>query len=260
MPEIPKVLKDGSLNPKWLAGLDGNARRQWVYDLLHDRELDLVGDRESEPHYLLLDIYEDADSRAREALGETVADFVDEMAGSPEGDWQGRAGDRLLFVASEIRGNSIISPVRRMIESGRFVDPDAGVPGDIHFRLLQTLVAKGVQEGVDFWQEQAALCPEQYLAIAFDGASLSSVGEGLGLLKEFSEGWTDTMKAGIGRTLDELQDRRGAKGLAQDCRQWLTRLGSDAREAVEPFCRAEEARQAGKGCLWGPNRGRRGCR
>jgi len=238
MTHPPKLLDDGCLNREWAESLDAQELRAWIHDLLHDRELDLPGDREGEPDYLLIDLYEKGDIHAKRALAEAVAGLVDDMAKGATPDWHGEAADRLLFVAGTVCGQAIVPAVKRMIRSGRLIDPGAGIPGDIHFRLLQTLVALGVEDGLDFWKDQVAISPEQYLGIAFRALLLSPSDDAIQLLADLGAPLTPKMQADVRRALEVLPDRFGDRYVRDLIEDWPGRLAPEITHIVTPFLAA----------------------
>ena len=215
MGDTEKLLEDGTLNPKWLDSLTGSELREWVYDVLHGRELDVPGSRQELAFSLLLDAHEQTDTYGKRALAQAVADHVEEMADDADSEWRGPAGDELLLVASEVCGKDILPSVHLMLEKRELLGSEPGVPGDIHLRLLQTLVALDVPMDSEFWKEHLSIAPQQYLGIAFRGLALLSPGAAIELLNHAPVDWTPELIANIERALDGLSEQVGTAQIGQ---------------------------------------------
>ena len=204
--KTPKVLENGTLNPRWIGLLTDAKMAKWIYDVLHSRELDIPGGPDTPAHSLLVDAYNAANVYAKETLARTVKKHVFDMAYNPRSKWRGTPADELLLVASEICRPDVILPICQMINSRRFVNPQAGVPGDLHFRLLQTLVALDYPGTLNFWEEQARISPKHYLGMAFRGAARTSVDDALELLVRVRVERTLELNTDIQRAIEGLRD------------------------------------------------------
>lgn len=219
--KTPKVLENGTLNPRWIGSLTDARMAKWIYDVLHSRELDIPGGPDTSAYSLLMDAYNAANVYAKETLARIVKKHVFDMAYNPRSKWRGTPADELLLVASEICRPDVISPICQMIDSREFVNPQAGVPGDLHFRLLQTLVALDYPGTLNFWEEQARISPKHYLGMAFRGAGRTSVDDAFELLVRVQVERTPELTANIQRAIEGLCDRLGSDTVAATIRETL---------------------------------------
>lgn len=223
MSTVRKLLPDRSVNPQWLASVTGDVLSQWVHDLLHEQDLDLPPWVNDTPHRVLIAAYKDAPEGVRKVLRDTVAEYVIHMADGDTQAWQGMPGDRLIFVAGEICGSDVAGTVRRMVRSGAFADLSAPIPGDVHGRMLQTLVKLDVREGLDFWLAQARIAPARYLPVAMRGLEISRLNPFV-LLTLIDTEWGRPLLADIEMVVDILDMHHGPEWVAQriaECREHI---------------------------------------
>jgi len=221
MAEVRKVLR-GDVHVEWLAQLPAAELRDWITDLLHGREVDIPAALSDTPHYFLLDTYEAAPAHVRQALADAVLALVQDMAWHADSPWRVNTlalapGDRLLWVALGMEDRRCVGPVTHMVESKEFIGQPGQMPGGIHARLLQGLIALGVQETEEFWRQQVRIEPRDFLILAMRGLAEHPAANPFRLLSEFHGPWTEDMSADLVRLLDVLRMTKGAETL----RSWV---------------------------------------
>lgn len=242
MNAVDKLLPDGSVSPEWLASLGGRELQCWVSDLLHDADPDIPVWVNDAPHRVLLAAYREGPEGVWQVISDAVSGYVIEMA---DGDgWGGMAGGRLLFVAGEVCGREIAGRVRAMVQSRRYLDLSSPIPGDLHGRMLQTLVKLGVQEGLDFWLEQARLCPDRYLPVAMRGLDIAGRNP-FELLTLVDADWNDGLLADVEMVVDILDMHWGSEWVAKAVAACGTLIPAEALAALPQAETAAQAALAG---------------
>ena len=221
MPDVAKV-KAGGANPEWLAGLPAAELQAWITRLLRGQEADIPTALTDTPEDVLLDAYEAANACLKGALADAVLALVEEMAWDAASVWRTEVspvslGDRLVLAALSVGDRRTVSAIRHMVESRDFVGKPGAMGGGVHARLLQGLIALGVEETEAFWRREVQVAPA-VLVLAMRG--LAEAGNPFALLREAGDTVLRELEPDLVRLLDVL---RAAKGSG-----WL-------REAVRPY-------------------------
>ena len=177
----------GKLDITSVASLSQDELRAWISARLHGEDTAVPGDaRQGEPpHYLLAQIYPELDRDSRRYIRQIVQGFLRDMSRNPNSSWRGESGHALLLLAQRLGENEFIPLIREMAEDGKFFAPlEEQGAGDLHQRLLQSLIALGWQGTREFWREQFERAPLRYSGIAFAGLSRIALQHAFDLLPD----------------------------------------------------------------------------
>ena len=173
---------DGTLDVRSVDELAPANLNQWVWDRLHEADLNAPNDPRQNvgQYYLVGAIYPVLAPATQAELRRILRRFLVQME-AEDYDWQGDAGDALLLLVMKVGEPELAAPIRRMAEREVLLDGDAPNE-DQHARLVQALADLGEKVTPDFWKQQVQRDPDRYLAVAFAGLRLYSVYQALGLL------------------------------------------------------------------------------
>lgn len=181
----------GKLDINSVANLSLDELRAWISARLHGEDTAVPGDRRQGelPHYLLAQIYPELDRDSRPRIRKIVQEFLRDMSRNPNSSWRGESGHALLLLAQRLGEDEFIPLIREMAQDGKFfVPPQEGEEeqgaGDLHWRLLQSLVALGWQGSREFWREQFERAPLRYSGVAFAGLSRIALRHAFDLLPD----------------------------------------------------------------------------
>ena len=186
--------EEGKLNLEAVDNLSKEALRSWIEARLHCQDTLVPGGsgQVDMPHFLLAEIYPTLSRHTRQDMEDIVQSFVHDMARKENADWRGDAADELLLLAQTVCGEQVVSYLAEMAQEQRFFNVRINVSVDVHYRLLQSLVALKWRGASDFWQKQARLRPDRYTGVAFMGLALISPKEAIALLTEVE--WTESVE------------------------------------------------------------------
>lgn len=237
---------DGKLDLKSVESLSRRELGEWIDARLHGQDTQVPGDaRQGEmPHYLIKLIYPNLDRSTRQDIENTTLDFVRDMARNPNTVWRGDAADELLLLAQSIGSNKAVTYLREMAEDRRYFHSEQQErAGDIHYRLLQSLVALGWHGTPKFWREQASLAPNRYAGVAFDGLALTSLRGALWLLTQIP--WIDEIEDQILTSLPDLLEVYGASRIVAGLESSQAAMPERAKAAIRGFIAEEEEALSG---------------
>ena len=194
----PLTNEKGKLDLAAVEDLSKAELRDWISARLHSQDVLVPGGfgQAEMPHFLLAQIYPKLSRHARQDMESIVEDFVHNMARHNDSAWEGDAADELLLLAQTVCGGTtinqaVIGYIEEMAQSYRFFNADNDGQIDLHYRLLQSLVALRWRGPPEFWHGQVRLAPDRYVGAAFSGLALISPKEAVALLTEIE--WTDVV-------------------------------------------------------------------
>lgn len=200
---------NGKLDLAAVEALSKVELRDWIFARLHSQDMLVPGGfgQAEMPHFLLAQIYPQLSRPARQDMENIVQDFVHSMARRNDSAWRGDAADELLMLAQTVCGGTtinqaVIGYIEEMAQALHFFNANNDGQIDLHYRLLQSLVALGWRGTPTFWREQVRLAPNRYVGVAFSGLALISLKEAVALLTEIE--WTDAVEDQIFTNLPDF--------------------------------------------------------
>ena len=205
----PLTDENGKLDLAAVEALSKAELRDWMFARLHSQDILVPGGfgQAEMPHFLLAQIYPQLSRPARQDMENIVEEFARKMARHNEGAWQGDAADELLLLAQTVCGGTtvnqdVIGYIEEMAQAFRFFNADNDGQIDLHYRLLQSLVALTWRGTPEFWRGQVRLAPNRYAGVAFSGLALISPREAVALLTEIQ--WSDAVEDQIFTNLPDF--------------------------------------------------------
>ena len=104
---------------------------------------------------------------------------------------------------------------------------------DLHYRVLQTLVALEHRITPAFWFEQFELVPERYADVVFDGLVLISLEQAVSFL--FLIDSVEQVEEIIFSSFPYLLDEYGIGQIAPLVEEYLSKMNPDVRATVQSF-------------------------
>jgi hypothetical protein len=178
---------NGKLDVASVASLSRDEMRAWISARLRGEDTSVPGDvRQGEPpHYLFAQIYPELDRDSRLYTRQVVQEFLRDMSRNPDSSWRGESGHALLLLTQRLGEKEFVLPIREMADDGKFfAPPEEQGAGDLHRRLLQTLIALGWKGTLEFWREQFERAPLRYSGLVFAGLSRIALQHAFGLLPD----------------------------------------------------------------------------
>jgi hypothetical protein len=231
-----EVTETGEVNLESIERLSRDELQEWIGECLRGEDVQVPIDfREGDRYYDLIELlYPRLKRSVREDIQSIVLENLEDLARNPESPWRGEAGDELLLLAQSLCGDEIFDLLVEMAISQRlFAADEAAAVIDLHYRVLQTLVALGYRGAPEFWRAQARLRPDRYAGVTFSGLAIIAPAQAIDWLAEIE--WTDAVEDRILWALPGFVDRGGlARMAALVERSWL-RLPPRAQFAFRQF-------------------------
>ncbi len=233
----PLTDENGKLDLAAVENLSESELRDWIFARLHSQDMLVPGGfgRAELPHFLLTQIYPQLSRPARQDMENIVEDFVRKMARHNESEWQGDAADELLLLAQTVCGGTtinqaVIGYIEEMAQSLNFFNADNDGQIDLHYRLLQSLVALGWRGRPEFWREQVRRASKRYTGVAFSGLALISPKEAVALLTEIE--WSDAVEDQIFTNLPDFLEEYQISCVLPLFQRYLPAMRERTRAAI----------------------------
>ncbi len=224
---------NNELTLETINGFSRQALQDWIFARLHGNDtLFSVNAKQNESSSDLIErVYPDLDRHVREDISNIVTGFVHDMAVNTQSLWQREAAHELLLLAQSVCTAILIDDLIEMAEAKRFFSPDEQDRGnDLHYRVLQTLLALGWCGRPEFWQRQVSLSPDRYIGVAFNALLPLHLQDALDLLVHVP--WTMQVQERVLRSLPGWMDRYRQAGIADLLAQALPQMDRSAQRAI----------------------------
>ena len=179
-----RVSETGEVDIKSIESLSYGKLKQWIKCRLFSEDTQIPDNfrQNNAPYYIIYLLYPKFNRYVREDINRIILEFVKDMARNQNSIWQGESGDQLLLLIQSIRSEDAIDLLLEMAGSHRFFVAKASSSAeDLHYRVLQTLVALEKRISIAFWLEQFDLASERYAGAVFDGLALVSLKQAISL-------------------------------------------------------------------------------
>jgi hypothetical protein len=216
-----------------LNGFSRQELRDWVRSRLHGDDMGVSVDKRQDerPYSLIERVYGDLDRHIREDVCNLVADFVHDMACDPQSSWQGNAAHELLLLAQSVCNDTSVDDLIEMADNERFFLAGEQERGsDLHYRILQTLLALGWGGPLEFWQRQVRLSPDRYIGVAFNALAPTHLKEAIDLLIAVT--WTAEVEQRVLRSLPTWIDKHRHVGITELLAKALPQMSVQAQNAI----------------------------
>jgi len=231
-----RVSETGEVDIKSIESLSYDKLKQWIKCRLLGKDTQIPDNfrRDNGSYYIIYLLYPKFNRYVREDINRIVLEFIKDMAHNPDSIWKEEAGDQLLLLAQSIRSEETIDFLLEMAELRLFFVGDASSSvEDLHYRVLQTLVALEKRINTAFWLEQFDLAPEHYAGVVFDGLMLVSPEQAVSFL--FSIDSTEQIEEIIFSSFPYLLDEYGVAQIVPLVEEYLPKMKPDVRTAVQSF-------------------------
>lgn len=231
-----KVSETGEVDIKSIEDLSYGELKEWIKFRLLGKDTQIPDNfrQDNAPYYIIYLLYPKFERYVREDINRIVLEFVKDMARNQNSIWQGESGDQLLLLIQSIRSENAIDLLLEMAESRRFFVANASSSEeDLHYRVLQTLVALEKRISIAFWLEQFDLAPERYAGVVFDGLTLVSLKQAISLL--FSIDAVEQVEEIIFSSFPYLLDKYGIARVVPLIEELLPKMKSDVCAVVQSF-------------------------
>ena len=184
---FPSVDKNGFIEIDSVNSLSFSDLRNWIKMVLTTKDLGAGSFRTESPYNFLERVYHQLDSYVREAFHDAVLNHLADVAQNPNSEWREEQIDQLLLLVAAIFGKSPRSkaPLDLLLYASgqeRFSRNNKNV--NLHWRILQTLIALQYQTQPEFWYEQFRKYGEEYAPIVISGLSLIGISKTFEWIKE----------------------------------------------------------------------------
>jgi len=232
-----KVSETGEVDITSIEDLSYDELKTWIALRLHDKDTQIPSDfRQGDtPYYIISLLYTKFSRHLREDIHRIVREFVRDMARNPDTIWVGEAGHQLLLLINSIRAEETRGFLLEMAESRRFFVKGApSLAEDLHFRVLQTLVALGYRARPEFWlDKQYPLAPERYAEVVFDGLALISLEQAMRFTAALNS--VEKVEDILLTSFPSLLNDWGIARIVPLVEEYLLKMKPDIRSAVQDF-------------------------
>jgi hypothetical protein len=183
---FPMIDDKGFIKIETVKDLSFDNLRNWIKEVLFNKDPGAGGDKTDLPHGLLKRVYHEIDPKVREVFQDAVLLHLKDLSQNPYSEWLGEQGDELLLLVSSIFHAPIHSrrPVDLLLSMAnqkRFLSTERK---NLHRRALQTLVSIRYRAHPEFWYEQYQIGGNEYAPIILAGLSLRDISKAFEWIKE----------------------------------------------------------------------------
>ena len=235
-----KVTETGEVDVKSIESLSYDELKHWIKCRLLGKDTQIPDNfrQDNASYYIIYLLYPKFNRFVREDIHRIVLEFIKDMARNPDSIWKEEAGNQLLLLAQSVRSEETIDFLLEMGESRIFFVANAPSSAeDLHYRVLQTLVALEQRITPQFWLEQFDLAPERYVGVVFDGLALIAPEQAIRFMSLIDS--VETVERILFITFPSLLNEYGATRIVPLVEEYLPKMQPGVRVAVQSFLEGE---------------------
>lgn len=232
-----EVTQQGELDISSIEKLPSEHLTQWIENRLQGKDTDIPEDyrQGDSPYFIITVIYPKLSRHVRNEIDQSILSFIKDMARNPDSIWKGEPGIQLLLLSQSVKLEEAKDILIEMAQSNRYFNGTAELLGkDIHYWILQTLIAMGVRIDREFWLEQFELAGERYNKVIFDGLCLDSMENGIRFLRSIKHE-NDLISTSFPLFIEEY----GLAGIKLLIEKYIMEMQPDIRAALITFFKEE---------------------